>query len=489
MAAAKNIQSLLRVIFPKVRGNDVGTSSTSTFNPSGVGQALAAPNYREHTVDLFTSRLQNDSRLLLRDLFQHDPDMSAAVNSFLTVADTPMKIIVRDFNDVISRDGHKLLTQLLYGMKTRLDYTKGFEIRRSIYSYVSDMRYMLLLRGALGVELVLGKTMLPRELRNVDMADVDWYEDKLGQYKPVQSPANSNEEIDLDIPTFFTSWFRRDPTRIYAYSPFVSAVNSIAARQQVINDLYRIMQYTGYPRLHVSVVEEVLMKNMPASIKGDVEKQSQWLNTRLGEISTTVATMRPDQAFIHWDSIEPGMINDTKPGLALNIDSIINTLNAQNQAALKVMATVIGRGDKNGMVSSTETRIFALNAEQLNEPIAEILTQIFTMLVRLHGFDGYVDVEFERVELRPELELEPQKVMKQSRLLDALSYGLITDDEFHLEMFGRIRPDEAPELSGTNFRTPVQVGVDAEEVTPNADPLGRSLSSKSSKSAKSNTVK
>jgi hypothetical protein len=483
---AKTIDALLRVVFPKARGNDKGTALTSTFNPSSADQVLPAPNYRDHVVDIFTSRANNDSRALMKELFKHDPDVSATVNSFLTVADTKIQYVVRDAKDVISRDGHKLLNQLLYGLQTRLDYSKGFEIRQSLYGICSDLRYMLLLRGSIGTELVLSKTLLPREIRIVDMADVDWYEQTPGKYVPVQSPPNANDEIDLNIPTFFTTWFRRDPTSIYSHSTFVSCINTIAARQQVINDLYRIMQVTGYPRMSVSVVEEVLMKSMPAKFKDDVTKQREWLNARLAEVTSTLASLRPDQAFVHWDSLEPKMVNESKPGVAMNIDSIIATLNAQNQAGLKTMATIIGRGDKNGNTASTEARIFALNAEQLNEPIAEILTQMLTMLVRIHGFDGYVDVEFQRVELRPELELESHKSMKQSRLLDLLSFGLISDDEFHLEMLGRIRPDEAPELSGTGFRNPVQIGVNEEEVTPNADPLGRSLTAKGSKSAKSN---
>lgn len=41
--------------------------------------------------------------------------------------------------------------------------------------------------------------------------------------------------------------------------------------------------------------------------------------------------------------------------------------------------------------------------------------------------------------------------MKQNRLMLLLSHGIIDDDEFHIEMFNRPRPDGVEELSGTGF--------------------------------------
>ena len=72
-----------------------------------------------------------------------------------------------------------------------------------------------------------------------------------------------------------------------------------------------------------------------------------------------------------------------------------------------------------------------------------------------------------------------------NRLRVDLSDGLITDDEYHIAMYRRIRPDVVEELSGTGFANG-GMEVDAEQVSPNSDPQGRSVSSASDKSAKSN---
>jgi hypothetical protein len=486
---ATNFASVLKVLLPK-RSNPTGNSFTNTFNPTSTENILSLPGYRDHMTDIFTSRSSDDSRVLMKSLFIHDPDVSAAVNAFLTVANTDPVFIVRDVNGMIDREGQKTLNSLLMALTTRFDYSKGFDWRPSIRQICENMRYMILLRGAVAQELVVDKALLPTEIRHVDISTVEWFERTAGKFTPRQKPANSQDYIDLNIPTFFVSFYRRDPTSIYTFSPFVSAINTVAARQQVINDLYRIMQLTGYPRLEITVLEEVLKKNAPASVKQDPEKLAQYINTQITSIRNTVVNLRPDQTFVHTDSVESKMLNDSKPASALNIDSIIGTLNAQNQAALRSVATILGRGESGVNTASVEARIFSMNAEEINEPLAEVWSQMMTMLVRLHGHEqSTVSCRFKPVELRPSLELEPQMMIRSTRLKQDLSLGIINDDEYHLEMYGRIRPDDAPELGGTGFADGGAVDVgNASEVSPNADPLGRSLAPSGSEAAQGNAV-
>ena len=129
--------------------------------------------------------------------------------------------------------------------------------------------------------------------------------------------------------------------KAYSSSPFVSCINTVAARQRIINDLYRIMLITGYPRLDIEVLEDVVVKNAPLDIKGDPLKLTQYINNTITSITNTVSNLRADQAFVHTDSIKADMVNSKSSGMTLNIEPIIKTLNAQNQAALRVMAMPI----------------------------------------------------------------------------------------------------------------------------------------------------
>src|SRR3546814_14292574 len=107
-------------------------------------------------------------------------------------------------------------------------------------------------------ERVLDKAVVPSELRLIDPISLEGREAKPGVYRPIQKPAGANTEIDLNIPTFFTSRFHQNPTSIYTFSTFVSAINTITARTTVINELYRIMRIVGYPRMDVTVLQEVI---------------------------------------------------------------------------------------------------------------------------------------------------------------------------------------------------------------------------------------
>lgn len=461
--------SALALILPKKRPNPKGVAQTPTFNPSNADQILTVPGYRDHMQDIFASRAADDSRTLLQNLFKHDPDVSASVNAYLTVASSAEPWwVVYDPTGKIDPAGHEQVNTILQAMFSKNDYSVGFQLKPSMKPFFNELRYLLLLRGGIGTELVLDKTLLPLELRHVDLATVQWREKQAGQLKPVQVPAGSSDEINLDIPTFFVTFLKRDPTGIYAHSPFVSAINTIAARQQVVNDLYRIMRKTGYPRMHIKVVEEVLRKNAPADAQADESLMNSWIQARLQEISTTVSTLSVDQAFVHSDAVEPAMMNERSAGVAVDITPMITMFNDQNQAALKTMATVIGRGDKGVNTASVESRIFSMHSDALNDPIAHFMSEMLTLALRLSGSQSVVEFGFDKVELRPDLELEPQRTMKQNRLLSLLSQGIIDDDYFHIEMFGRPRPADAPELSGTGFMTPAPAG--AVDGTTTADP-------------------
>lgn len=479
-----------KIVPPRVKAPIKGVARTKTFDPSAAqrGDTLSLPTYRDHLTDIFSNRTANDSRTLILDLLKFDPDFSAALHAYLTVANTQPIFEVYDTNDEPDRAGQQMLQQILVAMMNRTDYSDGFRMLLTLDVIAEAMRYMILARGAIASELVVDKTFIPREVRTVDFAELEWVEKQSGQYKPVQV-TSKNEEIDLDIPTFFVRYYRQNPTEIYPQSIFVSAINTVAARQQVMNDLYRIMNLTGYPRIEAKVLEEVLRKNAPAGIREDENQMRIWMKARLDEIAAQVANMRPDTVWVHYDSVESKILNEKGSNASLDVSGIIGILNSINQSALKTMATVIGRGTGSGVNTATvEARIFTMMADEINKPIADIFSAMFTLALRLQGSQSYVHCYFEKAEMRPLTELEAQYAIKQARYLELLSHGVITDDEFHLQMFGRFRPDSAPELSGTGFYEG-SAQVDTGDVTPNGDPLGRSVSPEGKRPTRDNKNK
>jgi len=482
------LDGLAQVILPKGKGIKGGRGYTPSFNRRT--PTITAPLYREHLNDVYTSRVANDSRSLVLTLLNMDPDMSAALHSFLTVAESTDPVVYAyGPDDQIDPEGIEIGQQLLALLTTTNDYSLGYSAKPTVDALCSDHRYTILARGMTAAELVLDKTYLPSELRLIDPATLEWAQQTNGLFKPTQKPAGSNDTIDLNIPTFFTSYFHQSPMSPYSYSPFVSAINTIAARQSVINDLYRIMQIVGYPRLDVQVLEDVLTANASPVFRNDPTKLRAQVEAELGRIRQSISALGAADAFVHSNAVEAKILNEKNPAAGLQITDVVEVLNAQNQASLKVMPAVVGKSN-NGQVASTEARLFALSADALNRVVAGIFSKSMTLAARLGGYPGRIEVVFEPVELRPQLELEPQKTMRSSRLKQDLSLGLISDIEYSMALYGRPPLAGAPQLSGTNFMPSTNVQVEAATVSAESDSLGRGLSGEGANGvAKDNAAK
>lgn len=486
MASSQNItKSLFEFILPKSKTQTGGKSYTNTYDP-GSSETLTLPDYQQYLSDLQDDRLSDEEFDLVDKMFINDPDCSAALNAYLTLSDTDPVILVYNENNELDREGIKLAQGVMNSIFSINDYSLGYQMKPSFREFKDAQGWLQLARGAIGAELVFDKTMRPTELRIVDMATIKYKEVNPGEYKPIQETDNS-EEIDLDIPTFFTAKFRQSPTSPYAHSHFAAAINTIASRSKIINDLYRIMNYTGYPRIEVKVVEEILLKSCPASVANDERKKAAWVRNRMTELTSTLTSLQPTSPIVHTDSAEVSIINDKMSGASLQVSEIIDTLNAQNQAGLKVVATVLGRGTAGVNTASTETIIFSKSADAFNRPLEDIMSRVLTFALRIQGYVGRCEFRFQPVELRPALELENQKTMQQTRLMTMLSYGLITDDYFHLSVNGRLGAESSPLLSGTNFLNADQ-NLDTSDPNANRSSLNRELTPDNETSSKSNSV-
>lgn len=481
---AGELLSKLKILLP-TRFKPKGTAQTATFDPEKASETLDLPTYREHLQNLFDDRTTKTSKELMLDLLKSDPDASSALSSYLTTADVQPKIVVRDPDGAIDREGYKMLNQLLEVLTTRRDYSKGYEHRKDLRSLAEDLRYMILARGGIAAEAVYSDLLMLNEIRIVDIGQLELQEKQPGLYIPWQKVGD--KEIKLDIPTFFMDWYRKSPIDAYGGSPFIAAINSMAARQQVINDLYRIMQITGFPRISIKVLESVIADNAPPQLKVNPTEFRKYLRARRNELVAQFSSIRADQPLVHYDSADISILNEKNPSAGLDISQIINVLNAQNQAGLRTMATVLGRGESGVNTATVEASLFAKNAGSLNHIIGRLFSAILTQALRLQGSESRVEVVYPSIDLRSELEMEAQIHLKGNRLRQDLSDGIIDDDEYHLAMYGRIRPDHIPEVTGTMFVGAKGMQVDAEKVTPNSDPLGRSVSSAAQKTVKSNS--
>jgi hypothetical protein len=101
---------------------------------------------------------------------------------------------------------------------------------------------------------------------------------------------------------------------------------------------------------------------------------------------------------------------------------------------------------------SAESLLFLKQAESLRLSINELYSRALTVAIRLLGHDGYVEFKYAAPNLKPKDELEAFKAMEQSRVLELLSIGYLTDEEACIQLTGHLPPPGAPKLSGTMFK-------------------------------------
>ncbi len=159
---ADNLSGKLLSIIPfKKKAKAGGTSITSTYNPTAADQVLTQPTYRDHLDDIFTSRQADNSQTIMRSLMQADPDVSGTVNGYLTLADTQMIAYVEDIDGNVDVEKSRELQQLIAKLSNQTDFTQGFQLKQGMYRQCEELRYMLLMRGAIGAELVFDKAACP----------------------------------------------------------------------------------------------------------------------------------------------------------------------------------------------------------------------------------------------------------------------------------------------------------------------------------------
>lgn len=467
-----------------------GKGQSPAFDASRGSDPVPRPITNSHQRDLLAERSGTDDDLI-QTLMRYDSDVAAATHAYLTVANTEMRHLCYDELGQVDPVAQQTISQFLTSLGTTMDYSQGFTMNRSLRARNEKMRYMLLKRGSVAGELLYDRKLgTITDFLLLDTGSLDWSQKVNGKLKPAQR-VGQGDPIPLDFATVYYSSFRQDPSDPYSKSFFISVINTIYARTQIINDLYRIMNINGFPRIKIELLEETIRKHVPQSIKNNPTKVSEFINSIISETQASFQNIRPDQPLVHTDSSVITVMNERSSAMSLDISPIIKVLDAQNQSSLKTMATIIGRGESGVNTASVEARIFALSAAELNDPVAELWEQALTFVLRLSGSRSRVAVHFAEPELRAESELEPARTQKQARLHKDLSLGLITDEEYHLQMYNRLPPQTAPILSGTNF---LGGGVaQTAEVTkgpadqPNS--VQRQTTTKADKSAASNANK
>ena len=438
-------------------------------NPTAVGKIREGADYAPVAfnpyMDAATIRRTGDIPTVLTTAQQYDADFSQAIWAVTRFASTDIQLRFMTEKGEFDAEKTKQFRNLL-------DQAWLSSINEPDTNELADNIIMeLFMQGGVGIELVLDKFKIPTRLITVASKEVKWRK-KAGGFVPYQT-GMGGKETSLDIPTFWFVNTDRRPEQAVADSPLLAAVQAVAFKQAVINDIQRVIRRAGYPRHMVTILEETLKKNAPANVRMDPEEMVKWLNKQKTEIAEALSKLNPEDALVMFDSVNVEYLT-TQGSMTVDFRPIVSILDSQLTSALKVLPSILGKLTDGGSqnIASVESMTFVNTLTFLQERCDKILSQAYTFQARLLGMRGYVIAKHDAINLRPQLELEPQKLAKQNRILQLQSFGHITDSEAAL-MLGILHlPTE--ELSGKRFLDGGP-SVDTENISPNGDPLGRSV--------------
>ena len=461
----------------------VATPSTTTPLPL-VDMGLA-------NTDITTLRSGSGTRKIIHDFGQASPELSATIFAYTRNAvSKDYTAVAKNTDGTFNPDATAVLKQLIARLDILTNYADGYSYSMSMNSVSESWVKELMLYGSCSGELILDKQALPTRVQPVSVFDLKFYPDpNKGVLRPMQYLGG--QYIDLDTPAFVYVALDQDMKHTYSDSPLESALQPTQQAHEFLNDMRRVMQRAIHPRVDVQVIEDTLVKYMPDAARHDDEKRMQYVNQVVAQVQNMVNGLNPEDALVHLDSIVVEMLNNGSSNLSDEYKVIQDLINAKQATGAKVLPAILGHGTASSNIASTETMLFMKNVAGIQMKLNEMWSRLLTLAVRLMGYDIYVEYRYAAIDLRPAAELASFRAVDQSRVLELLSLGFITDEEASIQLTGNLPPAGFKPLSGTMFKSSGAAGQNSlvDGSSNNGSTLNQNLNSDAPKGVKSQNNK
>jgi len=168
---------------------EIGKVSTTRVSPETVridpNMQVSRDNRGFHLQNV-TDYRYTDADTLLKQLSKMDPDVSAGIWNFLRLLDSGFRATAVDKNLDPSAKFQTKLDQMLFRMAGKADYKNWDALRLNISQTANQMAKYILLRGGVGLEVVLGKDKRLYKMVVIDPITVNFKQPAKGIFTPFQ---------------------------------------------------------------------------------------------------------------------------------------------------------------------------------------------------------------------------------------------------------------------------------------------------------------
>lgn len=415
----------------------------------GFGAVLAAPaspetDWRRLNLDANTLEYMSPAELtvMLADL---SPDVSKALWDWIRFCNPGWECYaMRPGTQEQDPRGQALLDAFLAGLhgpytntEAGADVTFGMMFATMFLRGACLIELVLDQRGRLPLNLALPDPVYARLRLVKDPALGEGYE--LGQYQ-------GGVWVPFTRPTI--AYIPVDPLVMQPYGRPVagSSLNTVIFLVAIMNDLRRVIQQQGWPRLDLSIDFEKMMAMMPAE-SDDPAAVKAWADDVVNAISTVYSSLEPEDAYIH-----SSVVSVNRPVGAVNTESlgavseIIRALERRVVRALKTQPMMMGINEATTETHATQQwEIHAAGIRSIQHRIENALERLLGLALQAQGVRA--DVEFRFAELRAS-EAERDARTEAAKIANEITkrdQGWITNDEAAMTITGRPAVEEATE--------------------------------------------
>lgn len=393
-------------------------------------------------------RNQVDDYATLRTIMKHSPEMSSALSQALRAGiPEEFTLIGRDMDGQVDAEVTGLAHELLRRLTFMGAADGSFGAQQGLQSLSETLAIDMQLTGAMALEVALDKARIPASFNPVAVKTLRFYEED-NAFRIVQ--LIGGQEIDLDIPTFIYVSMDQAVTEAYPTSPLTASVQPVLSDLDFNNDMRRALKRAVLPRMTSIIDSEKFRKNTPPEILADPEAYAKYQNETINTVQSVINGLNPEDAIVSFDFITHAYVDGGHDPSTV-IERVQKVINAKLVSGAKTLPVTLGFSSTSS-ASSSESLLFVKHCDAIRRKLNEAYSRALTVAVRLMGKDGYVEFVYDTINLRPDDELEAFKTMKQSRILELLSLGMITDEEACLKLTRHLPPTGMPKLSGTMFK-------------------------------------
>jgi hypothetical protein len=312
------------------------------------------------------------------------------------------------------------------------------------------------LRGAFMAELVLDENgRLP-----LNIATPDPYSARFARIKHAQlgtvwqlGQYQGSQWTPLDRPTVRYVPIDPAPGKPYGRAIVSPALHTSLFLIGILHDLRRVVAQQGWPRLDLEVDFEALAAMAPDDAQPGTEGFEDWVTAVISEIDRVYASLEPDDAYVHANTIK---VNDTVGALGAQalgmIDTLITKLERMAARAMKQMPLLLGI-DSSGTEQSSNRQweIQAAGIKSVQHLCETMLEHLLGLALQAQGIQATVKFRFAELRAAEMLRDAMTEQMLIANARTKYNAGWISQDAASQEITGHDADQPAPrvlELTG-----------------------------------------